>query len=80
MPARWGSTWRQSGFLFFIVRVVDVPLDPIIGHFVDRTNTRLGRFRPWLIAGATLMVAGPLPRLHGAARDYTVTGVSGPAC
>lgn len=53
-----GLDLATVGFLFFIVRVVDVPLDPIIGHFVDRTNTRLGRFRPWLIAGATLMIAG----------------------
>jgi Na+/melibiose symporter-like transporter len=53
-----GLDLATVGFLFFIVRVVDVPLDPIIGHFVDRTSTRLGRFRPWLIAGATLMVAG----------------------
>lgn len=53
-----GLDLATVGFLFFIVRVVDVPLDPIIGHFVDRTSTRLGRFRPWLIAGATVMVAG----------------------
>ena len=46
------------GFLFFIVRFVDVPLDPLIGHFVDRTSTRFGRFRPWLVGGALLMMAG----------------------
>jgi glycoside/pentoside/hexuronide:cation symporter, GPH family len=46
------------GFLFFIVRIVDVPLDPIIGHLLDRTDTRWGRFRPWLAAGGVLMIAG----------------------
>ena len=46
------------GFLFFIVRVVDVPLDPIIGHLVDRTDTRFGRFRPWMIVGTLVMMAG----------------------
>lgn len=46
------------GFLFFIVRVVDVPLDPIVGHLLDRTATRWGRFRPWLAGGAAVMMAG----------------------
>jgi GPH family glycoside/pentoside/hexuronide:cation symporter len=46
------------GFLFFIVRFVDVPLDPLIGHFVDRTNGRFGRFRPWMVGGALVMIAG----------------------
>jgi len=53
-----GLDLAMVGFLFFIVRVVDVPLDPIIGHLVDRTSTRIGRFRPWLLAGAALMTAG----------------------
>ncbi|GGE18344.1 MFS transporter [Polymorphobacter glacialis] len=46
------------GMLFFLVRVVDVPLDPFIGHMLDRTETRFGRFRPWMVAGALLMMAG----------------------
>ncbi len=46
------------GFLFFIVRIIDVPLDPIIGHLIDRTTTRFGRFRPWLLGGALVMAAG----------------------
>jgi Na+/melibiose symporter-like transporter len=53
-----GLDLATVGFLFFIVRVVDVPLDPIIGHLVDRTSSRFGRFRPWLVAGASVMVAG----------------------
>nr|WP_310524266.1 MFS transporter [Polymorphobacter sp.] len=53
-----GLDLAMVGFLFFIVRVVDVPLDPIIGHFIDRSETRWGRFRPWLAAGALVMTAG----------------------
>lgn len=48
------------GFIFFIVRVVDVPLDPIIGHLLDRTRSRFGRFRPWLVGGALVMMCGIL--------------------
>ena len=46
------------GLLFSLVRFVDVPLDPLIGHLVDRTETRLGRFRPWIIGGGLVMMLG----------------------
>lgn len=46
------------GLLFFLVRVIDVPMDPIIGHLVDRSRGRFGRFRPWLAGGALVMMAG----------------------
>jgi Na+/melibiose symporter-like transporter len=46
------------GFLFFAIRLVDVPFDPLIGHLIDRTRTRFGRFRPWLAGGGALMAAG----------------------
>ncbi|KAB7647733.1 MFS transporter [Polymorphobacter fuscus] len=46
------------GFLFFVVRFIDVPLDPIVGHLVDRTDTRAGRFRPWMAGGALVMALG----------------------
>lgn len=62
LPPYYASTLGLDlglvGFLFFIVRVVDVPLDPIIGHLVDRTETRFGRFRPWLVGGALILMAG----------------------
>ena len=53
-----GLDLAMVGFLFFIVRIVDVPLDPIIGHLVDRTDSRFGRFRPWVAGGALLLIAG----------------------
>ncbi|WEF29967.1 MFS transporter [Klebsiella aerogenes] len=37
------------GSMFLIVRVVDAVVDPCIGALVDRTQTRHGRFRPWLL-------------------------------
>ncbi len=46
------------GLIFFLVRIVDVPLDPIVGHLVDRTTSRFGRFRPWLAGGAVVMAMG----------------------
>lgn len=62
LPPYYASTLGLDlavvGFIFFIVRFVDVPLDPIIGHLVDRTNTRFGRFRPWMAGGALVMMIG----------------------
>ena len=35
--------------LIFIVRTFDWIIDPIMGVIADRTNTRMGKFRPWLL-------------------------------
>ncbi|MBS1203828.1 MAG: symporter YagG [Proteobacteria bacterium] len=37
------------GTMFLVVRVIDAFADPCIGALVDRTQTRHGRFRPWLL-------------------------------
>jgi Na+/melibiose symporter-like transporter len=41
---------------FLLVRLVDVLFDPVIGWAMDRTRTRLGRFRPWLIAATPVLM------------------------
>ncbi|HEU0099616.1 MAG TPA: MFS transporter [Allosphingosinicella sp.] len=46
------------GLVFFLVRAIDLPLDPLLGHWMDRTRGRLGRYRPWLIAGGLTLAAG----------------------
>ncbi|MGY5957333.1 MFS transporter [Kosakonia sp. BK9b] len=37
------------GTMFLVVRAIDAFVDPCIGALVDRTQTRHGRFRPWLL-------------------------------
>ena len=37
------------------MRVFDAITDPIIGALMDKTNTRLGKFRPFMIAGNGIM-------------------------
>lgn len=46
------------GLVFFLVRAIDLPLDPLLGHWMDRTRSRFGRYRPWLIAGGVTLAAG----------------------
>jgi lactose/raffinose/galactose permease len=35
--------------LIFIIRIVEIFIDPIIGNIIDNTNTRWGKFKPYLI-------------------------------
>lgn len=40
------------GISFFIVRIIDIALDTILGVAISATDTRFGRFRPWIAGGA----------------------------
>lgn len=37
--------------LFLIVRVIDAFVDPLLGGLADRTRSRFGRFRPYILYG-----------------------------
>jgi Na+/melibiose symporter-like transporter len=53
-----GLDLAAVGLVFFLVRAIDLPLDPLLGHWMDRTRSRLGRYRPWLLAGGFVLAAG----------------------
>ena len=38
-----------AGFLLFIPRFFDAFVDPIVGAIADRTNTKYGKFRPFIL-------------------------------
>ena len=38
------------GLIFAAARVWDAASDPLVGYWSDRTRSRLGRRRPWLLA------------------------------
>jgi GPH family glycoside/pentoside/hexuronide:cation symporter len=44
------------GGVFGLVRLIDIPLDPALGLGMDRTRTRLGRYRPWMLLGAPVLM------------------------
>lgn len=37
------------GTMFLVTRVIDCVTDPLMGAVADRTKTRWGRYRPWLL-------------------------------
>lgn len=48
----FGISAAAAGLMFLIVRFIDAVLDPVIGTIVDKTTTKYGRFRPYLLYGA----------------------------
>lgn len=41
-----------AGWIFLIVKIWDAVNDPLVGWLTDKTNSALGRRRPWLLFGA----------------------------
>jgi len=48
----FGLTAAAAGWLFLVARLWGAIFDPIMGVIADRTNTRWGKFRPWIIWSA----------------------------
>jgi glycoside/pentoside/hexuronide:cation symporter, GPH family len=46
------------GLLFMLARICDIGIDIGIGLAMDQTRTRLGRFSPWLLASAPVILLG----------------------
>ena len=44
-----------AGLLFFLAKTFDVITDPLIGNWSDRTQSRMGRRRPFMLAGGILL-------------------------
>jgi sugar (glycoside-pentoside-hexuronide) transporter len=45
----FGLTPAQAGTLFLVVGLGVACLNPVMGVIADRTNTKWGKFRPWLL-------------------------------
>jgi len=48
----FGLTFADAAALMLIARLFDVVTDPLMGSLADRTQSRWGTYRPWLIFGA----------------------------
>jgi glycoside/pentoside/hexuronide:cation symporter, GPH family len=53
-----GMTTVQFALMTFIYTFIDAIDNPVYGFLSDRTRTRWGRRRPWLVIGTPLLVLG----------------------
>jgi Na+/melibiose symporter-like transporter len=50
----YGMSPVTVGLIMTGTRLFDAITDPLIGILIDRTDTRFGRFRPWILGGAVI--------------------------
>ncbi len=55
---RLGLKTTQFALILFVYTFIDVLDNPVYGFLSDRTRTKWGRRRPWLIIGTPLLVLG----------------------
>ena len=48
----WGIHPAHAAFMFLITKVIDAVSDPAMGLLADRTQTRWGKYRPYLVGAA----------------------------
>ena len=52
-----GVNLTLIGVAFFVVRMLDLGVDPVLGLVMDRTRTRFGRYRVWVLIGGPILMA-----------------------
>ena len=67
-----GISAAAAGFMFLITKFFDAFTDYMVGTLIDKTNTRMGRNRPWMLAGAPVLAIGMI--LLFTAPDFGTTG------
>ncbi|ERK38283.1 glycoside/pentoside/hexuronide transporter [Segatella baroniae F0067] len=48
----FGLTFADAALLMLLARMFDVVTDPLMGSLADRTQSRWGTYRPWIIFGS----------------------------
>ncbi len=47
---------QTVAILFLVCRIWDAVNDPMIGSMADRTKSKMGRYRPWMLGGAVCLM------------------------
>lgn len=53
-----GIAAGAAGFMFVVTKFIDALTDYMVGTLVDHTDTRMGRYRPWMLVGAPVLAVG----------------------
>lgn len=70
-----GVNLAAIGAAFAIVRMLDIGVDPVLGLVMDRTRTRLGRYRVWVLIGGPILMAAVYAMFeapHGVGTIYLI--------
>lgn len=67
-----GIPAASASVMFLITKFIDAFTDYTVGALVDRTNTRFGRNRPWMLAGAPVLAIGMV--LVFTTPDFSING------
>jgi Na+/melibiose symporter-like transporter len=73
-----GISGKNAGTLLLVARLWDAFFDPMMGVIADRTNTRWGKFRPWILWSAVPW--GIFMYLAYSVPGYSMTGLLIYAC
>jgi len=52
-----GLALASVAAVFGLVRLIDIPFDPLVGILIDRTRVAFGRYRLWLLCSVPLIMA-----------------------
>jgi GPH family glycoside/pentoside/hexuronide:cation symporter len=53
-----GIDAAAAGFMFVVTKFIDAFTDYMVGTLVDHTDTKMGRYRPWMLVGAPVLAVG----------------------
>lgn len=73
--AHLGVSLSAIGAAFAIVRLLDIGVDPVLGLVMDRTRTRIGRYRVWILIGGPILMAAVYALFeapHGIGTPYLI--------
>jgi GPH family glycoside/pentoside/hexuronide:cation symporter len=74
---RFGLDLGVIGTVFMVCRLLNAFSDPVIGVLSDRTDTRFGQRKPWVIGGGLLLMAAVVAMyMPPAAPSYVYIGVA----
>lgn len=48
----YGISGAQASLIFVIARIIDAIFNIVVGYFIDKTNSKHGKLRPYLLYGA----------------------------
>lgn len=57
---------QTVAILFLVCRIWDAVNDPMIGSMADRTKSKMGRYRPWMLGGAVCLMPIVVLLFYGA--------------